>query len=39
MGKLKNALPKIDSQFHGSSYITKPGTNYILIWVFRLKKL
>lgn len=27
MSRLKNELPKIDSQFHGSSHITKPGDN------------
>lgn len=27
MSKLKNELPKIDPQFHGSSHITKPGAN------------
>jgi hypothetical protein len=27
---LKNELPKIDSQFHGSSHITKPGDNIYL---------
>jgi len=27
MSKLKNELPKIDSQFLGSSHITKPGDN------------
>lgn len=30
MSKLKKELPKIDSQFHGSSHITKPGTNIFL---------
>ncbi|GEM_PF-2197148 len=30
MSKLKNELPKIDSQFHGSSHITKPGDNIYL---------
>lgn len=30
MTKLKQELPKIDSQFHGSSHITKPGTNIFL---------
>ena len=30
MSKLKNELPKIDSQIHGSAHITKPGTNIYL---------
>ncbi|MBX9677020.1 MAG: hypothetical protein K2V71_10505 [Methylotenera sp.] len=30
MSKLKNELQKIDSQFHGSSHITKPGDNIYL---------
>ena len=30
MSKLKIELPEIDSQFHGSAHITKPGTNIYL---------
>lgn len=30
MSKLKNELPKIDLQFHGSSHITKPSDNIYL---------
>ena len=30
MTKLKRQTPKIDSEFHGSSHITKPGTNIFL---------
>lgn len=30
MNKLKKELPEIDSQFHGSAHITKPGTNIFL---------
>lgn len=30
MTKLKRQTPKIDSEFHGSSHITKPGSNIFL---------
>ncbi|MDO9204132.1 hypothetical protein [Methylotenera sp.] len=30
MNKLKNEPAKTDSEFHGSSYITQPGTNIFL---------
>ena len=30
MNKLKNEPAKIDSEFHGSSHITQPGTNIFL---------
>lgn len=30
MNKLKNELAKTDSEFHGSSHITQPGTNIFL---------
>ena len=30
MTKLKRQTPKINSEFHGSSHITKPGTNIFL---------
>lgn len=30
MTKLKRQTPRIDSEFHGSSHITKPGTNIFI---------
>ena len=30
MNKLKNKSVKTDSEFHGSSHITQPGTNIFL---------
>ena len=30
MSKVKKQTSKIDSEFHGSSHITKPGTNIFL---------
>ena len=30
MSKAKKQTSKIDSEFHGSSHITKPGTNIFL---------
>ena len=30
MTKSKRQTPRLDSEFHGSSHITKPGTNIFL---------
>lgn len=38
MNTVKKKTSKIDSEFHGSSHITKPGANIFLDLVFQEKE-